>query len=256
MDLGIAYIKYTRGLLMNSQLPVVATQALMDGYKSTSLVLLASEYDPMMADIAPLFEATMRELNIQLPSDSKSSGMKFSEPMSTESPKFIEPVLKALEQNHELIVQQRFAYTAGAGAGWHLIRGVSEWQELLASGKNKTAYTVILEKELPLRGTANDELQSESIKLFDRLGDLMIGVFIEGDSYFPLYSFVWDTRASRPKDAEKDLAKTKEKINQLFEKHRGRQFAVGRDLWIWDEDIAQVTGYIPDEDGVARRGAY
>jgi hypothetical protein len=31
--------------------------------------------------------------------------------------------------------------------------------------------------------------------------------------------------------------------------------AVGRDLYIWDEDIAQITGYVPDADGVFRSGA-
>jgi hypothetical protein len=256
MDLKTAFIKYSRGLLSSAQMPIVATQALVDGYDSHSLVLLASVYDPDTEDIAALVKATMHELNIQICDDGNQLDKKFSGPLSTESQEFIEPVLNALEKNNELIILQRFAYTAGAGAGWHFIKQVSEWQKLLTSGKNKTSYTVILDKELPLRGTVNHELNRKAIELFDQLGDLMIGVFTEGDSYFPLFSFNWEPRALKPKDAEKDLARTKGKIDQFFEKHRGRKIAIGRSIWVWEEDIAEVTGYIPDDDGIARPGAY
>lgn len=58
----------------------------------------------------------------------------------------------------------------------------------------------------------------------------MIGVFTEGDSDFTLFSFNWETRALKPQDAEKDFARTKKKINQFFEKHRGRKIAVGRSI--------------------------
>ena len=256
MDLKIAYIKYTRGFLMSSQMPVIATEALMNGYDSTSLVLLASEYEPTMAKASSLFEAAMYELDIQIPIPANSTDTNLPGPLSTQSPEFSEPVLKALEQNNELIVQQRFANTGGAGAGWYVIKRVADWRELLASGKAKTAYTVILERELPTRGIANDQLKNKAVQLFDGLGDLMIGIITEGDSHMPLYSFEWDPRTSKPKDAEKDLANAKEKINRFFEKHQGKQMAIGRDLWIWEEDIAQITGYIPNADGVARPGAY
>lgn len=252
MDLKIACIKYTRGLLKSSQLPIIATQALEDGYDSTSLVLLASEYEPIMADVGPLLEAAMHEVDIQ----SNDSVINYSGPLSTQSPEFSEQVLKALGQNDELLVLQRFPYTAGAGEGWHLINRIAEWQELLVSGKAKTAYTVILERELPIRGIANEQLKSEAIRLFDRLGDLMIGIVTEGESYLPVYSFDWETRASRPRDAEKDLVKTKKKIHQFFEKQQGKKIVAGRDLGIWNEDIAHIVGYVPDTDGVVRPGAY
>lgn len=256
MDIETAFIKYSRGFLSGAQLPIVATQALMDGYDSLSLVLLASVYDPDTEDIATLIKATMHELNIHTSDDVEQLDKKFSEPLSTESQEFIEPVLNALKKNEELIVLQRLAYTAGAGAGWHFFKQVSEWQEFLTSGKKKTAYTVILDKEFPLRGTANDELKRKAIELFNQLGDLMIGIFTEGDNSFPLYSFNWDSRALKPKDAEKDLTRIKETINQFFEKHQGKQVAVGRSILVWEKDIAEITGYIPDDDGIARPGAY
>ena len=259
MDLKIAYIKLSHGLLSSSQLPVIATQALIDGLNSESLILLASEYEPHMSEVAPLFEAVIRELEIQISEQLKCSDLDNPKPLSTQSSEFSKIVLNALNQNKEIIVHQRFANTAGAGAGWYLIKQQSEWQKFLDSGKPKTAYTVILDKELPIRGIATDNLKDEAVKLFDELGDVMIGVFWEEDNRISLYSFEWDTRALKSKDAEQDMVRTKESIIRFFEKQKSKQVAIGRDLWVWGEKIeviSQITAYVPDEDGEVRPGAY
>jgi hypothetical protein len=256
VNLEIAYIKYTRGLLTSPQLPVIATQALARGYDSSSLVLLALQSEPVMAEAGPLFEAAMGELGVKLPEKSSRAGVEHTGPLSIDSADFLEPVHAAFERYGEMLVLRRLAYTAGADAGWYLVKRVEQWQELLDGGRRKTAYTVILEPELPIRGIAGDELLGEVTCLFDRLGDVMIAVLSPDSAEIGLRSVEWRTKGWKTKDAEKGLQDSEERILQLFERHKGARVAVGRDLDVWDEDIVQITGYIPDEDGVARPGAY
>ena len=115
MNLKIAFSKFSRGLLSSAQLPIVATHALLEGYDSPSLVLLASVYDPSSEDITPLVDTTIQELNIQLQKPQTALSANFSAPLSTESPEFTRSVFNALEKNGELIILQRFAYTGGGG---------------------------------------------------------------------------------------------------------------------------------------------
>jgi hypothetical protein len=258
MDLEIAYIKYNRGLLMAPQLPIIATQALARGYDSYSLILLASQGEPFLDETGTLFEAAMGELGINSPGKEKSSQVaaEHVEPLSTNSPNFLNSVYAAFRYYGEMLVLRRFANTAGADACWYLVRRIEQWQELLDGGRKKTAYTVILKPELPIRGIADSELLGVATHLFDRLGDVMIAELFPDSAEVSLYSVEWQIKGWGIKDAEAGLQDSKEKICRLFEKHKGAQIGIGRDLYIWGEDIVRITGYIPDEDGVVRPGTY
>jgi len=84
----------------------------------------------------------------------------------------------------------------------------------------------------------------------------MVAVLSSDSAAISLHAIEWMTTGWKTKDAERGLHACREKIHQFFETHQGAQMAIGRDLNVWSEDIAQITGYIPDEDGVARPGAY
>ena len=256
MNLEIAVIKYTRGELESCQLPVIALQALEDGYSSESLTILAGESEPVGAEVNPLFESAMNQLGIKLPIQANQSEEERSQPLSAYDPKFTKMVHEVLQKNGDALVFQRFAYTAGANAGWYLIKSVEQWQELLDSGKTKTAFTLILDPIFSLRGVATPQLKDEALALFDRLGDLMMAVLPSEDTYISLQSTEWTTNGWKTQDAERAWVKAKNKVVQFFENYQESQVGIGRNLFVWDEDIKEITAYIPDEDGVVRSGAY
>lgn len=67
MHLKLAAAKYVLGDLHSWLIPKVATQALEDGFYSTSLIKLIGWPHPSMEDVAPVFEAALRECGIDLP---------------------------------------------------------------------------------------------------------------------------------------------------------------------------------------------
>ena len=46
------------------------------------------------------------------------------------------------------------------------------------------------------------------------------------------------------------------KKKETEKNYQESQVGIGRNLFVWDEDIKEITAYIPDEDGVVRSGAY
>lgn len=67
MDLEIAAAYWSLGMLTSNKLPEIATAALLEGLDSPSLRILAGEYDPIMAEVGPLFERALRELGVLVP---------------------------------------------------------------------------------------------------------------------------------------------------------------------------------------------
>ena len=89
MELTIALLKYARGELMSCQLPVIAMQAIADGYTSNSLDILAGESGPVEAsDVNPLFEKALHELDISLPTRTHQSSKGSPWPLSAHSLEF------------------------------------------------------------------------------------------------------------------------------------------------------------------------
>lgn len=257
MELTIALLKYTRGELKSCQLPVIAMQAIADGYTSKSLDILAGESGPVEAsDVNPLFEKALHELGISLPVQAHQSSKESPWPLSAHSPEFAAMIDEALWKNGELLILQRFAYVAGADAGWYLIKTREQWRELLDSGRAKTAYTLILEPVFSLRGMATAQLQAEAVALFGNLGDLMMAKLPSDDTYISLRFIEWTTRGWNTRDAEKGWQIARSQIVQFFSEHQGSEIGVGRSLDVWDEDIREITAYIPDADGTVRPGAY
>lgn len=260
MNLQVALLKYKRGQLNCSHLPVIAIQALNDGYKSQALMLLASENDSTMVKCSYLFEAAMKELGIEAPVTTNTKD-KLHENLSVLSKQFLEPVRQAFEHNNELLVFRRFAYTAGWDNRWYLIKTWEQWEDLLKE-KNpvlksveKTAYSVALDRELPIRGRISPELIHEGLQLFDHNGDLIVAKTFQTSQELTFTSFEW--RGGRTGQfAEMDLQIRKDEIRQYFEANLGEQVAMGRDFMIWQDEIKWITAYMPDKDGIVKPGAY
>lgn len=60
---------YALGLVTSEDLPELATEWLCNGLDSQSMRVLAGESAPIMSDVAPLFEAVLNELSVELPDE-------------------------------------------------------------------------------------------------------------------------------------------------------------------------------------------
>lgn len=260
MNLQVALTKYKRGQLNSSHLPVIATQALNDGCASKSLALLAVENDATMAECGPLFEAAIKELGIEGPKTIAAKD-EFPYHLSASSAQFLGSVKQAFERNNELLVYRMFAYTAGAGNRWYLIKTLGQWEEFLKEenpvlqSAEKTAYTVLLDCELPIRGVVSPEIIEEGLRLFNHYGDLVIAKFVPDSLELALAFFEW-YGGRTGQLAEKELQTKKEEIRSYLETNVGEEIAMGRDFMIWQDEIRWITAYMPDKDGVVRPGAY
>lgn len=58
---------YALGYMPSESMPKLATRWLVEGLDTPSMRLLAGETNPIMSDVAPLFEAVLQELAIDLP---------------------------------------------------------------------------------------------------------------------------------------------------------------------------------------------
>lgn len=59
--------RYHLGVTTSKDLVRVAEASVLSGVESPSLILLAAETDPLMADVGPLFEKALEEVSIQIP---------------------------------------------------------------------------------------------------------------------------------------------------------------------------------------------
>jgi len=160
------------------------------------------------------------------------------EPLSTNSDEFRQRVYALLHQSGELLIFKRLAYTAGAGAGWYLVRQQKEFDTLLDTAPSKAAFSIMLEPELRLRGIADDDLRKAALILLEQEEELLL-FFL------------------RSVDLELDYryASSEAQVHKLFDEHQGEKVAIGR-IPPWFDDSEAITGYVPDADGMARPGAY
>ena len=67
MNLNEAVAFYKLDLIKSEKLPEIASDALEASYDSPSLRLRAGELNPIMSTVGPMFEKTITELNISIP---------------------------------------------------------------------------------------------------------------------------------------------------------------------------------------------
>ena len=253
MDLHIAAVKYTANALQSWHLPSIADQALSNGYYSDALVALASEAEPIMSNVGPLFERALADCSIQIPSASEPTAHTLPVPNSTQTSEFRRSAENMLRDQNELFVLQRFAYTAGAGSGWHLFRDYRTFQSLLAGSPPRTAITLVLDSPVLDHGIADDRLRSAAIKHFRFFGDLAIAVIPIEDTHLFLTSIEWTVTGFKTADAIIGHQAAEMRIRQCFDRADGQEVLIARDPDWWDDGL---TAYVPDSDGVARVGAY
>jgi len=255
MDLRVAAVKYVAAALPAAHLPAIAAQALENGCCSDALVALAFETEPIMSDVGPLFERGLAECGIQLPAPDTGGNDSPSTPMSTRDSQFLRTAQGVLRESGEMFVLQRFAYTAGAGSGWHYIRDNEDFQRLLAASPRRTAITLVLKSPILARGVGGDLLRDTAIRTFRYFGDLALAIVPRGATSVSLTCIEWALRRRKTADAIADHQAAEARIASFFADARGEDVFVARHPEWWDEDET-MTGYIPDPDGVVRRGAY
>ncbi len=66
-DMKLAAAFYVLGKLISADLPGIAENALSQGADTPSLRILAGEQNPIMAEVGPLFEKCLSEMNVPKP---------------------------------------------------------------------------------------------------------------------------------------------------------------------------------------------
>ena len=73
MDMKDASGFYVMGHFRGDDLPPIATDALAEGFDSASLRVLAGEMNPAMSDAGPLFERSLAEIGLRLPTKQEAA---------------------------------------------------------------------------------------------------------------------------------------------------------------------------------------
>ncbi|MEM9778198.1 MAG: hypothetical protein AAF902_26715, partial [Chloroflexota bacterium] len=263
LDIEIAFHKFDRQMLILCQLSYVAAKWLEAGNYSSPLMSLAYEFNPFdysEVEVKEWIQAAKIELAIELDrakEQTHSLSHKVPKgPSSALSQDFTEGAKQILERFGQLIMLRRYAYMGGGGGSWHLVTHFSEWAKLLDEGRPRTAYTIILENELSVLGKINSDFLDQTLKIFDKWGDLMIAKILDDDSMISLHPFEWKMTGHSHQDADESLQQARNRVVEFFDKHRGARVAVGRNIWIWEDEIYEKTAYYPDADGSVRTGAY
>ena len=255
MDLQVAAVKYAADALPSAHLPAIAAQALEKGYYSDALAALAFETEPIMSDVGPLFERALADCGIQIPAPATFGNDSLPTPISTRDSQFLRSAHNVLQESVEIFVLRRFAYTAGAGSGWHFIRDHQDFHRLLAASRQRTAITLVLKSPILARGIGGDVLRDTAIRTFRYFGDLALAIVPLGETFVSLTSIEWALGRFRTADAIDDHQAAEIRIARFFDGACGEDVFVARHPEWWNSDET-MTAYVPDPDGVARRGAY
>jgi len=191
MDLQVAAVKYAANALQSAHLPVIAAQALDNGYFSDALAALAFETEPIMSEVGALFERALADCSIQIPRTFTHGNDRPTVTISTQDSRFLQLADSVLQRFGEMFVLQRFAYTAGAGSGWHLIHDSQGFLRLLADSPQRTAITLELQSPILDRGIGGDALHNIAIERFRQFGDLALAVVPQQNSLIRLVSIEW-----------------------------------------------------------------
>jgi hypothetical protein len=73
METKMAAALWSLNNLGSGQLPEIASVWLENGFSSPTLIILASESQPIMSEVGPMFERVLQELNIDIPTQREAT---------------------------------------------------------------------------------------------------------------------------------------------------------------------------------------
>lgn len=162
-----------------------------------------------------------------------------AESLSINSEMFLSTVREALTQQGELLVLHQRAYWGG-DKYWFIVRKWDDFLSVLNTKRIRSAFTVFLKPELPLRGIADTQLQTSAESLLAGCGELLLA-------------------ATPAEGLELDSLGTDEldDVREFFNEKAGKYVLIGRFPPFWLENGDECIGaYMPDADGRIRPGSY
>jgi len=166
------------------------------------------------------------------------------EPVSSLAPAFRELVLNHLASGEVVVLLLRYAYMAGASASF-LVRSPQDFNALMAEAKQRTSITVFFEEGSAPKGSANEPLLREAIKLLSEVYDECQGI----------HSIRLDSPEPRLRPECHSLAKNEGELREWFARDSTAPALIGM-MPFWHPNSSDVVAvYVPDQDGEVRPGA-
>ena len=158
--------------------------------------------------------------------------------------KFLATLESWLCDQREILVLIRYPYAAGSKS-FEFFSSPAALFERLRKLTPRVCVTAFKRAQLPLRGVVDDSFIESCLHT------------IPDGSEFLLVETVQRVYGSASWFHDID-GKTHAELREALEDSRGNAVAVGlHPPWPWlDDDPDLVSGYVPDEDGVARPGTY
>lgn len=153
---------------------------------------------------------------------------------------FLEQVQHWIEDSNEVFVVLRYAYAAGA-KDYLFVRSFAQFTALLATLPPRTDVIVFQERQLSIRGIADDSLLNEALTNIPE-GIWWFLLCREGDNPGDYSSAGDDTHAA---------------LREAFQEYQGKYITLGLDPpWNEADNATMQSGLIPMPDGRVVGGAY
>jgi hypothetical protein len=159
----------------------------------------------------------------------------------TNDPAFLSLVQHWIEENGEVFVVIRYARSAGSRE-YLLFHSFAEFQALLQSLPPRTDVIVFRQKQLPVRGIADDALYHQAAAALPD-GEWWLLLCPDPDN---------------PRNFNSEGDDSHRRLREAFEEFRGRYIAVGLDpAWNENDNADMQSALVPLPDGrVESGGAY
>lgn len=161
------------------------------------------------------------------------------EAMSAHSPQFLELSLQLLKKNGELLLLIRAPSSAGHSE-FHMVRTEPVLKKFISDAGARVLFTIVTEFSVLKRGIVTSEFIDDALCLPEpREGDWMV----LGKS-----STTWHK-------ADWAWAENHKELREELEYRMGDPVSILKEP-DWRPEAFGVDAYIPDDDGVVRRGVY
>ena len=167
--------------------------------------------------------------------------------VKTTDPHFLSRVESCIDKRGEVLALFKYAYAAGS-RDFTFFNDIQEFRSEVERLPPNTWVIVYGEPQLPLRGRVDDALITAALGQIPGGSEYLV-VCLEKtvEQYSPNY---------RREYHEETAGETHEELKEALEGFRGRPVGVGLFPPWPDESEDTIEGFVPDEEGEVRPGAY
>ena len=161
---------------------------------------------------------------------------------STTDKEFLTTLKDWLDNHSEIMVLIRYS-RAGGNKSFEFFTSFAALSERLHQLRPQDCITAFRRPQLPLRGVVDDAFINECLRSIPDGAEFVVVETVRRTA--GRYSWFHD-----------EAGETHEELRESLEASRGNPVAVGEyPPWLEDSPYV-ISGYVPDEDGVARTGVY